>query len=271
MAGRVMFKLYLLAVMIFTFAAVSGAKPLQGRAVDDQADINALFSCMLELVRFSPAPEQAILLDAVFSVQKEGQKTACGSVSILRGHGRRFKLSANMDKVPGVPVEQLNLGFSEYPWVISGKGTLYKGDINPVKPGVDAYFSNQVKMFWQMLAGVLFMASNGMLEPLKQWCSISVEHDDEGKRHIHIAVENTDIRIFMRDDRPVPQRISFVNRKLSGEVLFHHWLTGSPIEAEAFNPSEQSGVRIVNVEQEKLNRMIAALVNFGVKRSIGKP
>jgi len=228
----------------------------------DQELIKSVFLQLVNLVKFTPDPGRAIFVDASYEVKNKEKVLVNGTVSLLRGDGHKFKVVAHWDKAPVGNVKQLAFGFSSYPWIASSSGTVYKGELNPEAAGPETYFNSKLGMYRQMASGVLTMAASGMIEPLQQWCKISMAKDADGKRYMSILAKNTDVKVFLKDDTAVPEKIVFVTNKASGEIVFRQWQINVPSEIAAFQPASNTKAKVVPVNQQDLDRMIAAVVNF---------
>jgi len=228
----------------------------------DQETIRNVLNQLASLAKFSPDPGHALFVDIVYAIKNKDEVIANGSISLLRGDNRKFKLSAKMDKSPVGNVKKIAFGFSEYPWIISDKGTIYKGEFNANRSGPASYFNSKVIMYQQMTSGILAMAASGMLEPLQQWCSITIQRDNLGSRYISIVVKQTDVKIFLKGASAIPEKIIFTDNHFTGEVVFRRWQMDVPSEIDAFNPPGDTRAKVVQVSQQDLDHMLAAVVNF---------
>ncbi len=233
--------------------------------VGDQEVVVKVFTQLLGLAKFSPEPGRAIFIDAVCTVKNKDKVIASGSLTLLRGDGRKLKVSLQSDTPIAGAIKQMSLGFSDYPWIVSGGGTIYKGELNASESSPASYVNNKIGMYQQMVVGVLTMAAGGMLEPLKQWCSVTMRHDASGSRHVSVVVKKTDVKLFLKGASSIPEKIIFVDGDTSGEVLFRQWQMDVPSEIAAFQPSGETTAKMVQVNQQDLDRMLAAVVNFLIK------
>jgi dienelactone hydrolase len=227
----------------------------------DQALAKKVFTQLLGLAKFSPEPGHAIFIDAAGTVKNKDQLIAGGSLLLLRGDGRKLKLSVCSDQPLEGNIRKISLGFSEYPWLISGRGTIYQGELNPNEFSAATYLNSQIGAYQQMAVGLLAMAVDGLLEPLQQWCKVTIQNDSSGHRYLSVIVNRTDIKVFLKDATSIPEKITFATGDISGEVFLRQWQMNAPSETAAFNPSGADKAKVVQVNQQDLDRMLAAIVN----------
>jgi len=70
----------------------------------------------------------------------------------------------------------------------------------------------------------------------------------------------------LRSVTDVPQKVFINSKKFKAEIVFTQWDLAAPASPGIFRPMDNKNRKIVKVEQHKLDRMFAALVNFAVKK-----
>ncbi len=230
----------------------------------DQETIKKVFQNLGQLIKFSPPAGHCIFIAGDVKVGNGNGKTlAAGNFQLLRGDERKFKLTVKMQKSPLGKIKGASLGFSDCPWIISGKGTIYKGEIDPEKTGPADYINPMLKMYQQMGEGLMNMAAGGMLAPMKQWCQISLQKTQDGKRYLDIKSKDGNGKIYLKGDTAIPEKlVALKKRKFSVDINFTNWQLNAPAELATFNPDSEEKSKVVKVKQHYLDRTLAAVINF---------
>lgn len=251
--------------VFFGDATVQPMQPPE--VIGDQQTIRDVFSQLSRLIKFKPDPNFCFLLDASFAVEETGshKSIASGTLQLLRGTGQRFTLTVNADKLPA-NVSQLQLGFGEYPWIVSGNGTIYQGSIDPEAAGPEKYLNAKIFLYQTMAAGIFDMAARGMLEPLAQWCKVELRRDNDAKHYVAVDIQGgQQLKIYLRDGSNTPEKMIYADQKIRAEIIFRHWDLTAPSDAAAYDPPAGRDTKHIKVRQKELSRMLAAVCNYMIE------
>ncbi len=235
----------------------------------DKKVIQNTFDQLYKLSQFKAPHGKCIYICAAVNIKDRDNKTIVdGTMEIVRGNDKRFKLLVNLKKSPlGREFKGMALGCDPTPWLISSKETLYYGQLEAKKDSFPAkYFVKQIEEYQQLLSGIFAMAASGMFIPLEKWVKIAVKRDDDGQRYVAINERKTQAKIYLRSVTDVPQKVFINSKKFKAEIVFTQWDLAAPASPGIFRPMDNKNRKIVKVEQHKLDRMFAALVNFAVKK-----
>jgi hypothetical protein len=249
-------------VVFFRDDSVPVRKPQAGGNPETEI-IRKVFGQLETLARFDPQPGQCYFIDASFEVRNATDKpSTSGRATVVRGSGRHFKLNLHVDKSPlKNKLQDLSLGFGDYPWILSGNGTVYSGRLNSdSNSSPDKYFSPMIFSIRQMACGILALAANGSLEPLSKWIKVSLEKDSDGRYYLLLKERKFKAEIYLKENTTVPEKILFSDKRNTGSIIFHHWQLGAPAQGELFDSPAKA--KTVEVEQKDLDRMMASIVNF---------
>ncbi len=230
----------------------------------DEETIKKVFISLGKLINFSPPPGHCIFIAGDAKINdKKGKVIASGRFQLLRGDKRKFKLSINMQKSPVANIKNISLGFSNCPWIVSAKGTIYKGEIDLQKTGPADYINPKLKMYQQMGEGIMNMAACGMLAPMKKWCQITLKKVPDGKRFLDIKSPKGNGKIYLKGNTAIPEKILATQEgKFSVDINFTQWQLNAPAEPATFNPDSEEKSKVVKVKQSNLDRTFAAVINF---------
>lgn len=228
----------------------------------DNDVIRSVFGQLCRLAQFSPAPGKGMFINIAYKLSDEHNKLiAQGDAELLRGDGRKFKLSLRMDQSP--LGSDIRLGFSDAPWIMSRSGIVYAGELDQTAAGPGNYFNPKVKNFQQLAAGMLGMAAGGMLDAMDKTVKITLEKDKDGKRCMAVNIKGkSQVRFYLKTGTSVPEKITFQDKNVSIEIIIRHWELDALLETAAFEAAGRNQNKMVKVKQQDLDRMMASVLNF---------
>jgi dienelactone hydrolase len=255
-------------VKFFADSSIPPRKP--AKLSGDKKIIQNVFKQFHKLFEFKAPNGKCIYISATVNVKSKDDKALLnGSIEIIRGDEKQFKLMLNLNKSPlGKKIQNLALGCDPAPWVLSNKGTLYSGLLTPQANSYPAkYFVPKVLQFQQLLTGIFAMAGNGMFAPLDKWVKITIKQDKNGQRYVDIKEKKTHAEIYLNPSTETPQKILVNAKKFKAEIVFTQWDLAAPASPGVFSPIDKKDRQIIKVKQYDIDRMFAALVNFAVSKN----
>ncbi|MFA7230625.1 MAG: prolyl oligopeptidase family serine peptidase, partial [Victivallaceae bacterium] len=252
----------------FTDNTVPPRKP--EKLPEDKKIIQDVFTQFYKLFEFKAPRGKCIYICATVNVKDHiGKVLFNGSTDIIRGDEKQFKLLLNLKVSPlGGAIQHLALGCDPAPWILSGKGTLYSGELERLKDSFPSqYFVPQITQFQQFMTGIFAMGSSGMLAPLDKWVRIEIKRDINGQRYVNIEGKGIQAEIYLNASSETPRKILVNSGKLTAEIIFTQWDLEAPAPPGIFSPEDKEGRKIVKVKQYNLDRMFAALINFAVSKT----
>ncbi len=229
---------------------------------NDQAVIRSVFRQLSRLLRMTPDEGYCFYIDTDFTYRENDDVVAKGALAVIRGTGNQFKVLLRSEKLP-LKVGNLFMGYDQSPWVVSNAGSTYRGSIDPEGKCAADFFDPRVQLYRDMAAGIFDMAALGMLEPLKQFCSLTLTKDENGNRQVEVVIEKKEfIYISLKPGTEIPTKLTYKSRKASGEINFRQWMLDAPADPQLFAPEAPKGGKVTEVSERDLNRVIAASVNF---------
>ena len=236
----------------------------------DKEIIQNIFLQFYKLFQFKAPKGKCIYICATIKVKnRKNEITIDGSMEIVRGDDKQFKLLLKLKKSPlGRKLTNLALGCDPKPWIISNKGTLYSGQLEPRNDSFPAkYFIPQVIQFQQLLSGIFSMAAGGMFAPLDKWVKIEMKFDNSKQRYMDIKERRTQAKIYLDPINGVPQKVFLNSKKNTTEIVFTQWDLSAPASPGIFSPTDRKNRKVTKVKQHTVDRMFAALVNFAANKA----
>ena len=241
----------------------------QVKLPEDKEIIRNIFNQFYRLFEFKAPDGKCIFICAKFNVEDKYRTLLDGSMELVRGNNKQVKLLLNLKKSPlGRDMRNFALGYASSPWVLSGKGTLYSGQLEPLPDSSPAkYLIPQVTQLQQFIIGILAMAGGGVLTPLEKWVKIEIQHDGSGQRYINIRAQGLLAKVYLEPVSGAPQKILINSGQFRAEIVFTQWNLAAPASPGIFKPADRKGGKNVKVKQQNLDRMFASLLNFAVLKT----
>ena len=237
---------------------------------ENEKIIQNTFFQFYKLFQFKAPKGKCIYICATFKTNDNNGKTLVdGAIEIVRGDDKQFKLLIKLKKSPlGRKLTNLNLGCDPKPWIISSKGTLYSGQLEPQKDSFPAkYFISQVIEFQQLVSGIFSMAAGGMLTPLSKWVKVEMKIDSNKQHYVEITSKKDQMKIYLDSSNRKPQKVFFKSKRNKTEIVFTQWDLAAPASPGIFSPPDNQNRKIVKVKQHNVDKMLAAIVNFAVVKA----
>jgi dienelactone hydrolase len=200
--------------------------------------------------------------DLDVSVTPPGERTVAGRLTLIRGHGGRFKLEC------GIPaVGEASIGQSHYPWMVSRQNVLFQGDGQPADEPADPFAfaePEHLAMLRMMAGGVAGLAIAPHLA--NQWVDVSDATPHGGPTAIRIAAKDRQagsLLLVLKGDGLTPRELTFDLGGARGKVTFRRWLTDTVAHDAMFAPP--AGLRRQTVDAVDLHRMFSAMFNFAME------
>lgn len=186
-----------------------------------------------------------------------------GRFRFTRGPGGVFVLKIDLKRPENISAE---LGQRKYPWLASGKGTLFLGDQDAAEETAsplamadkDALLKIQVAAGG--LTGVVFAPSL-----LDRYAKLSLETDGDGFQTVvgKIAKPQGSFRMRLAKGSRRPEELAVNIDGIEGRVVFHGWVTNGPAMGDVLSPNPDYTVK--HVRREDVLRMFGAIFNFAME------
>jgi len=224
-----------------------------------------------QLVAFlsaEPEPGRCHLLDAELLLTNT---RSSARIQFVLGHSGRFALRSILPEIGEVA-----LGQSDFSWLAVGGKKLFVGVKNAhAGSGILDYVEPRHRMMPRLAAGL----GGAMLQApsvLRQWINVEEVSKNADEKQVSKAIRITakdqrktpgEIIVDFAEDETTPAVGKFEVAGLQGMLRFHALQTSAVAQESLFNPPKELPQQ--EVEQEDLQRVIAAAINFSMSRFAG--
>ena len=215
------------------------------------------------LLSVAPEAGRGHFVDLTFSAAQADGRRIEGSVRLVRGHGGRFALRAD---VPGWG--DAALGQGAFPWLASKEGVVFEGMLKPGAAPRDLLETIDPEQLVKLRAAAGALGGIAMVpEMLERWVAIAREEPDApGERLVRIERKDRPgdhARLMLQADGATPRRIEFDVEGVKGVIDVRAWQIGTVAHESLFEPPADAPRR--RVAAEDLYRMFGAAMNFALE------
>jgi len=226
--------------------------------------VSRLLRDVSTLISVEPADERCHLVDlGINAITKDG-KPIDASVQLVRGHGRRFRLSVDARRPLAIAAA---LGDDGTPWLASDGKAVFRGSLGPDQPPppVDPQYLMKLQVASGAVAGAAMAPS--LLDGL-----VTLQEDKtvENARAVRITLKRDPgdwARLVLKQDGRSPDRLEFEIDGVRGTVVFRAWQINTLAQGPLFAPSV--GLPVTEVRRADVQRMFASLFDFAMEKASG--
>lgn len=209
-----------------------------------------------------PKPETCHLLDVEIQLVGKDATPRGGRIRYLRGSGSQFRLAVTLPSLG-----QFEMGHGQFPWAVAHGKRVFLGtrDAKQRLDGPMQWVLPQYRLKIQMASGML----SGMVvapEIVEQFVTLSDTSAADGPQTLTIVSREGkgSAQLVLAQDRRTPEKITVQLKGTEATLTVRDWRTGVPALEGMFAPPE--GLPVQDVEPSQLDRIFAALINFGLER-----
>jgi dienelactone hydrolase len=229
------------------------------------APIQTILKTAQQLIGFlltEPVDGKCHFADLAISVSYGPKDQYDGRLAMIRGAQKQFRLEAAIPKVG-----EVMFGQGHYPWMVSPKKVVFKGDRNAPQPAADPlrFVLPEHMTRIRMVAGAIAAAAitPGSLDSI---LSIKDQPSTDGKKTFEVTLKSKArlvANFTYKADGKTPERIVFDAPGVKGAIEFRQWQVNTLAHDAMFAPP--TGLAEKSVDALDLHRVFSSLINFAVE------